>query len=179
MSLHVMIDIETLGTKPGAALISLGAVKFDPNTDDEMDKFYTAIDPESCTRHGLRIDAATVMWWMHDDRAEARKQLMSEKQLDLVTALYGFSEWFGKESLPVWGNGATFDNVLLRIAFEATGIDPPWKYHHDRCYRTLKSLVPSSAIIAPANTIEHHALNDAVFQAEYLRKVWQMLDVVI
>ena len=45
---HVMLDIETLGKRHNAALLSIGATKFDPFTDKIIDTFYVAADPESC-----------------------------------------------------------------------------------------------------------------------------------
>ena len=34
MATHAMIDIETLGTKPNAVILSVGGVKFDPFTNN-------------------------------------------------------------------------------------------------------------------------------------------------
>ena len=38
----VMVDLETWGTKPGCAIISIGAVSFGP--DGLGEEFYTALD---------------------------------------------------------------------------------------------------------------------------------------
>ena len=166
MSTQVMVDIETLGTGSSAVILSIGAVKFDTDKPDLQDSFYVAIEPKTCTDFGLKIDADTVMWWLHPDRAPAREQMQSEMRLDLATALDGFAQWFGPDSLPVWGNGCNFDNVILRSAYEACGLECPWKFWHDRCYRTVKTFFP------PLDTVRHgvyhNALDDAIYQTDYL-----------
>lgn len=177
MSVQVMIDLETFGTGNDAVILSIGAVKFDPETSGMplTDGFYVAIDPRSCVAAGLKMDASTVMWWMDEDRDEARRALMSTERLDLVTALEGFTMWFGHESLPVWGNGATFDNVILRSAFRATGQDCPWHFWHDRCYRTVKNLAPGVELQREGT--HHHALADARSQAAHLLEIMTYLGV--
>lgn len=168
---HVMIDIETLGTGNDAVILSIGACKF---TDlDIIDSFHVGIFPESCQQYGLTIDASTVMWWMQPDRDEARKQLLALNKVDLYEALSGFVDWYGDVSLPTYGNGASFDNVLLRNAFKVANIQCPWKFWDDRCYRTMKNLNP--AITHPRKGTHHDAHDDAIYQAEHLIKIWREL----
>jgi hypothetical protein len=162
-------------------LLSLGAVKF--TQEEVLDRFYVAIDPVSCERIGLRMDASTVLWWMSKDRALAREALLENgsPMISISDALQGFADWFGPESVPLWGNGATFDNVILRNAYTVAGMEPPWKFWHDRCHRTLKSLAPE---IKPernpfSNGIEHHALGDALWQVEQLQGVAKHLGLVL
>lgn len=170
MALHCMIDIETLGTGNRAALLSLGAVKFDPLAPEaEWDCFHVGVEPASCTQHGMSIDADTVMWWLHPHRAEARDAVMALTRVDLASALEGFASWYGGESLPTWGNGATFDNVIVRNAYTAVGLDCPWPYWQDRCYRTLKQQAPGLKL--ERRGLHHSALDDALTQAKHLRAV--------
>jgi hypothetical protein len=169
---HVMIDIETLGTEPDAAILSIGACKFDPAGDDIVDKFYIAATIESCLQYKMSVGGSTIEWWFHPDRDEARRSLQRGPQADVATALEGFHMWFGPESLPVWGNGACFDNVIVRQAYTRVGIEPPWRFNHDRCYRTLKSLFPD----IQADTLDgvhHNALDDAIYQTRHLQKIWR------
>jgi len=175
MSTHVMIDIETLGKGNYACLLSVGAVKFDPQLDTIADKFYVDIDPESCVKHGLRMDAPTVMWWLKQSDA-ARAAITEHERLDLPAALNGFSDWYGSTPLPTWGNGATFDNVILRNAYELANVDCPWTFREDRCFRTLKSLSDSRP---PRAGVEHNALHDALYQAETLQIIARELGLTI
>ena len=35
MARYGMVDLETLGTRPDAAILTVGAIKFDPHSDSE------------------------------------------------------------------------------------------------------------------------------------------------
>lgn len=176
MSYHVMLDLETLGAGPESVIIAIGAVKFDPaSTEQALEKFYTVIDPASCTQYGLKMEAKTVMWWMDEKQNEARKDLLNSVMLDLPSALDGFAVWLGENSCPVWGNGAGFDNVILRNAYLKTGLEVPWKFTHDRCFRTLAALCPD--IKHEEGWLKHNALNDAVAQTLRLQKIIEALDL--
>lgn len=143
---HVMLDLETLGTRPGSVILSIGAAAFDPNGAGVSDTFHVAIDQTTAQQSGLRIEADTVLWWMDPARAGAREALLKLPRLSLRIALLEFDKWLGRLAPPdartIWGNGANFDNVLLRAAYEACWLTTPWTYRDDRCFRTLKKLAP-------------------------------------
>ncbi len=172
--LQVMVDLETLGQNSFAVPLSIGAVKFDPmgDLDAEMETFHVYVDPASAVAHGLSMDTSTVMWWLAQS-PEAQRMQTEAKRLSLPESLTAFSEWFGKESLPVWGNGSTFDNVILSNAFKACGMEQPWRFWDDRCYRTVKNLAPEVKIERMGT--HHNALHDAMSQAHHLQLVFQKL----
>jgi len=168
MNTNVMVDIETLGTDNNAVILSIGAVKFDPWGHGIEDSFYVPIDPKSCQALGLKLDASTVMWWMDDERTAARSLMVKEERVGLAEALYGFNDWFGDDK-PVWGNGSTFDNVILTSAYKACGIEQPWKFWNDKCYRTVKGMAPSVKLVREGTY--HNAVDDALSQAKHLQKL--------
>jgi exodeoxyribonuclease VIII len=172
---HVMLDLETFGNGSDALIVSIGACKFDPCGSGVTDSFHVAIDPVSAQAIGLKIDAGTVMWWLHADRAPAREALLANEMVDIGSALSGFAEWFGGTSMPVWGNGATFDNVILRHAFQRYGLPCPWHFGHDRCYRTMKNLAPH--VLIERTGTHHDALDDAVSQALHLQVIGKYLEL--
>lgn len=162
----VMIDIETLGTRPGSVIISLGAVFFSPT--DLGAKFYMVINQISARSvHSLTIDKRTVEWW--DRQSPEARQVLDDSQdfaksKTLGEVLNGFNGFLKDPSVRVWGNGASFDNVLLRCAYEAANIKPLWSFRADMCYRTLKNLFPDVPSPDRLGT-HHHALDDAIHQA--------------
>jgi hypothetical protein len=163
---HCMLDLETLGKTPGSIILSIGAVIFD--ADGIHNKFYQLVDPKTCEENGLRADAETVMWWMRQSQ-EAREALLEGGKACLFDALAHFSEWL-PEGIPLWGNGSDFDNSILEAGFRAVGITPPWQYWQNRCFKTARALHPE--IAAPVEPIiKHHALYDAIAEAEHLRKI--------
>jgi exodeoxyribonuclease VIII len=161
-----MLDLETFGNGNDAVIASIGAVKF--NETEILDEFHVGVDPASCQALGLKMDASTIIWWLHPDRTEAREQLLALERVDLASALVGFNDWIG-EPLPIWGNGSTFDNVILRSAYRAAGIEYPAPFWLDRCYRTVKALAPGIQLVREGT--HHDACDDARCQAKHLQAI--------
>jgi exodeoxyribonuclease VIII len=157
-----MVDLETLGTHPGCIVLSIGAVMFDA-TGVDTNTFYAEINQGSSERHGLRADMSTLNWWAVQG-VEARDVLIRthEGGYPLPEALLDFAVWLPMDTL-VWGNGASFDNAILAQCYRAIGAEPPWKFGHDRCYRTLKSIGPYVPFERTGTF--HNALDDAMSQA--------------
>jgi hypothetical protein len=170
---NVMLDLETWGNGNKAAIISIGACKFDK--DDILDCFHVGVDPASCDAFGLEMDADTIMWWIDPDRDEARREWLKLERIDLASALLGFDLWCktGPTPIAIWGNGSTFDNIILRSACEATGLNYPVSFRQDRCYRTMRDLTDKAMV---REGTHHNALNDAVSQAKHLQRIWRDLD---
>ena len=162
---NIMLDLETLGNGSNSVIISIGAVKFDPKTKQLGSEFYANVDAESCVKAGLKMDVSTVLWWMQ--QSDQARSVFKNKGLTLINALVGFSDWIGdKKNTLVWGNGANFDNVILSNAYKAVGLEQPWPYWGDRCYRTIKALNPN--VKADRIGTHHNALDDAKTQAIHL-----------
>ncbi|MGL4753492.1 MAG: 3'-5' exonuclease [Aeromonadaceae bacterium] len=162
---HIMLDLETMGNGPQAAIIAIGAVAFD--LSGIKDRFYTQVSLESSVRAGLITDPSTIMWWMQqsDEARAAFKD--NDKAVALGGALVQFAEWLRAASgEQVWGNGASFDNAILGNAYRAVGTEQPWKFWNDRCYRTFKSLF--NAVPMQRIGTHHNALHDAESQAQHL-----------
>ena len=170
----VMVDLETLGTQPGAAVVAIGAVFFNRDKSYVGPRYYTTIDIKSITAYGFGVDGATVEWWLGRSQ-EAREALLKDPQ-KLIPALMEFAHFVTddidggvEEDVRVWGNGAAFDNVLLRAVYERLDLNPPWRWWNDRCYRTLKKERDPASELAPKREgVHHHALDDALFQTYHL-----------
>lgn len=177
---HIMLDLETMGTGPDAAIVAIGAVRvFAGQFASDPPEFYQRVDLQSAVDYGGVIEPSAVLWWMQQS-LQAR-QAWQDEQRDLAAALSGLWVWMrgqsGVSSLRepvVWGNGAAFDNVILAQAFKCSRGDVPWKFRNDRCYRTLKALFPGVPFRPPA--IPHHALEDARAQAEHMRRIADVMD---
>ena len=167
---HVMVDLETLSTSDNALIVSIGAVRFNPLAPEVFDQFHVGIDLDSLpgNAYGFDISPATVGWWLASDRAAGRDALSQVDKTDIASALDGFSLWLGPNAR-VWGNGASFDNVILRNAYEKLGLEAPWPFYRDRCYRTIKNLAPE--LRATRIGAHHSALDDALTQVSHLQKL--------
>lgn len=167
--MHVMVDLETMGTRPNAPIVAIGAVTFDVNA--VYDEFYVNVDLESAVNDGHAVvDPKTVQWWMEQDTA-ARAALREDRK-KILTALYMFRDWLKPdEPEGVWGNGATFDNVILSEAYRRLNLTSPWPFWADRCYRTMKNMYPQIELERVGT--HHNALDDAKSQAAHLIKIWR------
>ncbi|EFL2384750.1 3'-5' exoribonuclease, partial [Escherichia coli] len=118
--IHLMIDLETMGKNPDAPIISIGAIFFDPQTGEMGPEFSKTIDLETA---GGVIDRDTIKWWLKQSR-EAQSAILTD-EIPLDDALLQLREFIDENSgeffVQVWGNGATFDNVILRRSYERQG----------------------------------------------------------
>lgn len=160
----VMVDLETLSTTANAAIISIGACKFNPTTMEITDTFHVVIDKQSAIDAGLHVDPKTVAWWeKQSPEARAASYDVTDGK-PLIAALYEFAEWCG--DVEVWGNGSDFDCTIMSSAFRAVGLEQPWSFWNTRCYRTLKNMFPDTKLVRHGT--HHNAVDDAVTQAKHL-----------
>ena len=170
---HVEIDLETLGTLPGSVILSIGAVLFDPTKPVEEclgKEFYCVVSKADSLAHGLSFSQDTLDWWMKQS-PEARQVLTdadSEEKADTLMDALSMLSQFITPNMKVWSNGANFDQPLLDVAYNKTGIQLPWKYWDSRCYRTIKGLCKNAKDLAPPTILAHNALEDAKWQARHL-----------
>lgn len=157
-----MVDIETMGTKPYSAIISLAAVEFDIETGETGRSMYLNIDLKSCFKEGLIADADTIIWWFNQED-EARKVITSSTAYNLRDVLHSFNA-LCDDSYQIWANSPSFDLVLLANAYERVGLPIPWKYYNERDVRTLTSLAPEIKKQILFNGTKHNALADCFHQ---------------
>lgn len=171
----IMVDLETMGTASTAPVIAIGAVafKYENGVLTIGGEFYRTIDLRSEQNAGAVIDADTVMWWMQQSDAARRK--LTSGEVSAHEALQELALWLVTTTNEprIWGNGASFDNVILASAYKRHGIALPWKYHNDRCYRTLKNLAPHIHLVHTGT--HHNALDDARVQTNHLGDICREL----
>ncbi|EED0552308.1 exonuclease, partial [Escherichia coli] len=175
---HLMIDLETMGKNPDAPINSLAGKFFDPATGEMGPEFSKTIDLETA---GGVIDRDTIKWWLKQSR-EAQSAILTD-EIPLDDALLQLREFIDENSgeffVQVWGNGANFDNVILRRSYERQEIPCPWRYTNDRDVRTIVALglvmdFDARSVITFEGE-RHNALHDARYQAKYVSAIWQKL----
>ncbi|EEZ6547445.1 exonuclease, partial [Escherichia coli] len=175
---HLMIDLETMGKNPDAPINALAGTFFDPATGEMGPEFSKTIDLETA---GGVIDRDTIKWWLKQSR-EAQSAILTD-EIPLDDALLQLREFIDENSgeffVQVWGNGANFDNVILRRSYERQEIPCPWRYTNDRDVRTIVALglvmdFDARSVITFEGE-RHNALHDARYQAKYVSAIWQKL----
>ena len=160
---HIMVDIETLGTKPYSVIVAIGA------TTGKRD-FYQTLEIRNGVECGLKMDSDTVLWWLKQDEAARSVFLENEKGVKLFEALSAFGRFVPENDVMLWGNSAAFDLGLLGNAYDKLGLPRPWKYWQEGCYRTLKN-VRRDIEQGPRIGVAHNALDDAKTQHEHLLRL--------
>lgn len=174
---EVMVDLESMGTRPDAPILAIGAVTFNLQTLTLGEMFYINVDLASSVSLGSVIDPDTVMWWLKQSD-EARSALTRVRGVNAPVALQNFSAWLDRntveiKSRKVWGCGPDFDCVLLSEHYRKAMHEVPWMFWNQRDYRTVKNLYQN---VEQDPRVGHHkAVDDAVHQVNHLFKIKRSL----
>ena len=173
---HVMIDLETLGTKQSSAFISIGACQFNPNSGEIGETFYANIDWDDALR-SRAATGSTLKWWLRQSKEAIDRVCAPGKPLKEVLGAFG--KWFRKDGVErcPWGSGACFDIGMLENAYEQLFGVTPWNHWAVRDVRTIVDLAAGivSRDSVPFEGTQHDALADAVHQAKYVSAMWKCL----
>ncbi len=165
---HVMVDLETLGTLSDSIILSIGAVKFDLDSDAfDDDGFYASISIDSNIALGRKPTEGTIIWWL--GQSKEAQAVFHEPKMQLEEALRSLSDWLGHNKRCIWSNGADFDIPMLAHAYAQIGLESPWEFWNSRCVRTYRSLPAAANVPKPPN--DHNALRDAMNQVRYVQAI--------
>lgn len=175
-----MIDIETLGKKPGSMILSVGAAVMDLEELVIIDQAYWVLDTKE-QEHAF-IDPDTVLWWMNQSneaRAVFRKLIPRSDAAEFTAE---FQALFDKHTTKTaWANGTNFDLPILGSYIHRYYPGPgemeevvPWNHR----WQDMRSLATAMAEVLPYSQFyannrgtAHNALDDAIRQANYVLEV--------
>ena len=171
--MHLMIDLETLATTPNAAILTIGACKFDPTATDVHSTYYERIVLETQEDYGRVINEDTLAWWSQQDK-QIQEDAFGEgaDRIDLKDAMKKLYT-FGLGTTNVWSHGAIFDVVIIEDICRSFQQAVTWKFWEVRDTRTLFDLADVSVRIEG----KHNALTDAVAQAKAVQQSYQKLKI--
>ena len=174
LSYHLMIDLETWGTRPGCAIRSIGAISFEPLGTKQGGGFYANVSRESCEEAGLHVEPKTEAWWA-EQSSEARARLESE-QRPLKEVLEELQEKFARSGVEqIWSQGAGFDVPIWEAAAHALGLQVPWKFWNVRDTRTIYWAADLDIRSVPREGTHHDALEDARYQVKCVQVAMKRL----
>jgi hypothetical protein len=187
---RVMIDLETLGTKPGCVVLEIGIVTNYGAIQAYRNFNLSPMDLKILASHGDEIglsipvdigqqgkesiDPSTLRWWMAHRQAfdriitiQATGSVISPEMAGSVVAKAL------KDAEEVWANSPSFDLAILSDWLPRHGFCVPWRYWQERDFRTVVALNPSVPYERPADA--HSALADAMAQAAHLDRlgIWR------
>lgn len=175
--MDIMVDLETLATSPDAAILSIGAVKFNPlgnGVDLEEHSFYAKVDLDSCDHINLTIHNDTIEWWSKQSK-EAQEEAFSTDGRESIVDVFDKFHKFCWNADRIWSNGAGFDVVICETVFSRLHKPCPWEYWKVRDVRTVfDEHLMGFAPVKPDITA-HNALIDAYNQAVGVQGVLRKL----
>lgn len=181
---HVMLDLETLGTKPGCPVIAIGAAVIAPLQNYTFKDFYFDVTVNIAQARMDEPDPDTIAWWDKQEQ-EARDQVFNNpNSIYLSEALNKFNSFLlqlktvPEDRIIVWGKGATFDEPILVEAMKRYELTPVWTFRDSMCFRTLAELGKMLNIPEPEFLgVRHRALDDAIHQANWARLIMETVGI--
>ena len=174
MTIECMLDLETLGVRPGSAIRSVGAASFELGGDGAVDTFYVNVRSMSCWVAGLTVDKSTLDWW--EKQSPAARDALKTDPRDLAEVVDSFHRWYTSSGCAgIWCQGAGFDEVLWGRAAGAVGRAVPWKYWQARCTRTIYHVASFDPNSVPREGVHHGALDDALHQVRCVQAAYKKI----
>ncbi len=162
---NIMLDIETLGT----VITQIGAVYFDDN-GNIGDKFFVNVNIESCLKYGLEIQYKNLKWWLE----RANLITWMKNTIPISVALAHLTEFCNKnKKARVWSH--YYDIMILEFACYKIGRKLPFHYKRWRDLRTAVDLADLKKEKKKENEKTHNALDDCIYQINYLTKALKVL----
>lgn len=179
---HMMIDIETLDTRPSAVVFQVGVVVFEDALMQEAPKspilaqrkFDLDILPQIFA--GRTIDRETVNWWLTQ-----KAPVIPIKKQSVHTVFQEISQMMGDFGVSyVWSNSPSFDAVIMRSLAESLGVTYEFpSFRTDMDLRTLKNICKMKKVVdfEPKETT-HDALQDCLDQVDDLLNMMVHLKIM-
>lgn len=178
MSIHAMIDLETLGTKPDSVILTIGATKFDPNEYGKTyQEFYHRVDVDEQVSMGRTIDEDTLSWWGQQEADVVEEALGDHNRTSVSEVMTSLNKWcVGVDAF--WCQGTAFDFPIMESLYRQLDHHIPWAFWRVRDSRTLFQIMPKD----PRKEIKfaaHNALEDARVQALCVQQTLQQLGLTV
>jgi len=170
--MDIMLDIETLGTRPQSVVLTVGAVKFDPyasdvNTDDGL---YVRINVDEQIALGRHVHQDVIDWW-GKQAEDVREEALGDHERDSVSSFLGKLNKFLVGTDNIWCQGPAFDAVILEDLYRDMETPMPWNFWQIRDSRTLFKTFgdPRDKDAKGA----HNALIDCYYQATAVQQIYK------
>ena len=183
MEQHLVLDLETLGTKTNSSILTIGALIFNPNSTDILDfvsektenspsisTFYKKISLDSCESIGLEIDDATIKWWSQQNQEAQDEAFSDNDRFDIKEALLELNK-FSKTCKKFWAKDPGFDCSILEYVAEKLSMGVPWQYYQTRSIRTIEDHIDFKS----AKVNSHNALEDSLYEAASVQAFYKKL----
>ena len=154
MNLNITFDLETCALCPTAAVMSIGAVAWNADAEDNPFTegfpgeycFYRHVDLRSSFVDGFTFDGKTSEWWATQNE-DAKKALLEYDDVPLrsidgvIEDFFSFIQHVQEETsaknVKLWSQGTDFDIAIMRNICGKYGIKIPVSHKNFRDHRTF------------------------------------------
>ncbi len=158
-----MLDIETLATTPDAVVMSVGVVKFDPQSGTPYNKTLWRPDIDEQTERDRHVSDSTLEWWGRQADHIQEDAFSDEGRIPVTEFMKELNRYcVGMDK--IWCQGPQFDMLILENLYIQWGHHFGWQFWQVMDCRTLFQLMP----VDPRKAIQqdlHSADADAYYQA--------------
>lgn len=187
-TIHIMVDLETLGITTDALVTEIAAAVFTMEESDILFRYHKTLRLEPEDTVELNVDTYN-FWNKTPENAAKFSSLFNPTSLEKIRRLpkielwHDFHKWltkiveyFPKNDIKIWGNGIGFDIAKINYNFERLGLTNPIMFYNEMDMRTLvfytekitnKSYNAIKAMFENKNP--HNALADVKYQIEIVK----------
>ena len=148
-TLHIMVDLESLGTDTDALVTEIAAMTFEMDSKENQHHFSKMLRLDSLDT--IPVNVSTLNFWMKDKaNTDKLKNLLNPTPLEATrrvgpACLWAeFHSWlsavveqYPDHDIRIWGNGIGFDIAKMNYNFEQMGLKSPISFRGEMDMRTL------------------------------------------
>ena len=176
--MDIMLDLETLSTRPDATILTFGACKFSPYNQEAIDKIiYFRVNVDEQIALGRHVDDNTVAWWATQDDDIREEALGEGNRISLEQFTQELNKFIvGCDN--IWAQGPVFDIGILENLYRQMGLPCPWQFHQIRDSRTLLSTYGNCYFPINKNkACRHISIEDAINQAQAVQEWFKLIGI--
>lgn len=169
---HFMVDIETLGVKPGSVITEIAIVQFDIRNGNIIKEGELYPDIGEQLDNGMGVDWSTLVW--HNDKQTGVFNITPLVTVSKIVFSLNYFIGEDKEDMRffIWSNSPSFDMVMLDEMFRRCKVKMPiiWRYKQLMDFRTVVFLrrLLRPEIENKKIEVAHKGLKDAKTQIQDL-----------
>jgi hypothetical protein len=176
-----MFDIETLSTKPTAAVIAVAVAVYDDSRPEHFQARSWFIDRDFVIGN---IDPATLEWWDQQHPAVKSRvfgghQIPKEVYQEMNGFIAANSAGLGDDQIRCYADPSNFDFPILRHQYNECGIVPAWNWRSERCMGSIRKELEDAGFgvlrFEPPEDEKHHPIHDCRYQIKELQALLELI----
>jgi hypothetical protein len=175
--MDVMLDLETLSTRPESVILTIGAVKFNPWGEDvdAESGLYLRVNVDEQLALGRHVQEETINWWGNQSE-EVREEALGESGRVSLEDMTKQLNRFLVGVNCIWCQGPAFDIVILENLYRQLVKPTPWQFWQIRDSRTLFGVHGDPR--EKDRKAAHNALMDCYYQAIGVQDIFRRAKIL-